>query len=57
MKLFSPNMIQFIEDIGLVDLFIYKTNLVFEDKIPFYKDNQLTRNYKNDPHHSNSKDK
>lgn len=34
MRLFSDNMIAFLEDIGLLDLLVYKTNLVHDEKNP-----------------------
>jgi len=34
MRLFSDNMITFLEDIGLLDLLVYKTNLVHNEKNP-----------------------
>lgn len=36
MNLFSQNMISFLEDIGLIDLLIHKSNLVHDEKNPFY---------------------
>lgn len=36
MNLFSNKMISFLEDIGLVDLMIYKTNSVHDEQNPIY---------------------